>query len=610
MLAVVLAVALPSVALAAAPPARAELTPRELVVDTPARLTITIDGKPDGIEPPSFRVPGADVRYRGQMVRATIVNGKARNELAFQYSIVPSATGTLEIPPIEIETAMGTARTQPLRATVTQQPSSPSSTGGSSAPVTDDDRSPAEPTRAFVKLELPARTLYVGEALPVKIRAYFRAGTSATLPGAPMLSSDAFTMSELADKPAQSEVQIRGETYLQATWTAILSPAKPFRGKLGVELPVELAYRETARQRRSLRDLMGSYPFGGRDPFGDAFIGGDPFAGFDIDIDSMFDVGPVQRREMKLRASAKALEVVEPPTAGRPPGYGGAVGTFELAVDPPAQEASVGEPITLSFRATGTGNFDRLSLTGIAESPELKTYPVKSTFASSAASNLTGTKRFTQTIVSTKAGAIEVPAVAISFFDPVARKYVTARTQPVTLDVGAARDTGSSASQPVTASERLDRGSYVDTLQPRYRQTAFWLVPGALALLTMGLVGAAWWRSNPRVAGLRTRHRIDRVVSHALADMDRAAAAGDSVGFFHAARTALQARLGPSFAIASDAVTAADVEARLGKRGDAIRSVFERADGIAYARGIGTSRSLDTWSALVRDELARLEVHP
>nr|MBA3458990.1 BatD family protein [Deltaproteobacteria bacterium] len=501
------------------------------------------------------------------------------------------------------------AHTAPIRATVADAParsSAPQASSGAREPA------PAEAARAFIKLEMPARTLYVGEAVPVKIRAYFRAGTSAGTRGPPTLSSDAFMLSELSDKPAQTQVEIRGENYLQATWTAVLSPAKPSKGKLGVELPVEIAYREQPRQRRSVVDMFGSDPFGGMDPFSDPFFGGDPFAGFDID--SMFDTGVVKRRELTLRTSARTVTVLEPPLDGRPAGYTGAVGTFDVAIDPPTGEPRVGEPLALTFRASGTGNFERVSITGVAESDALKTYSIKGTFTPSAASKLTGTKTFTQTIVPTRAGELEVPSVALSFFDPEKKTYVTTSTTPLKLDVRSARGAAAPGLDMPAASERaggralIDSGETQGALQPRFRQASFWILPGLLVLATGLLVGAAWWRRSPRIASVLASRRVDRAVHRSLLDMNRAAAAGDSPGFFVAARTVLQTRLGERFGIAPDAVTAADVDARLGARGAAIRSVFEHADGVEYAPGIASKQPLDHWRRIVREELARLEV--
>jgi hypothetical protein len=606
-------IALAAAALAApasagtAPAARVQLEPARPSVGEAAQLTVSFDG--DAATQPEIRIAGARVGFTGQMSRTSIINGAAKTESSFVYTVVPDRAGPLDIPAISVTTSVGMAISAPIRTTVTDAPAA-ATHGAAAAPAAP---ATAEPTRAFIKLELPAKSLVVGQAVPVKIRAYFRAGTAASTQGQPTLTSNAFTLSDVSDKPAQTQVQLHGTPYLQATWTAMISPAKPLTGKVGVELPVEIAYREPrAVRRRSLRDMLGSDPFGG-DPFaGDPFFDQDAFAG----IEEMLDVGPVKRRSLTLRADAGTLTVSEPPQAGRPAGFGGAVGTFALAMDPPkADDLRVGEPMTVTFRVTGTGNFDRVALAGIPDSQELKAYATKSELALKGTSPLTGTKTFTQTVVPTRAGTLELPPINFSYWNPATKAYVTAKTDVVALQIAGARAGGSvdgslastSVRDPAMAPNRLERGATASTLAPAFRQRGFWRLPGAIALVTLLGVGAAWWRRSPRIAARLSKRRVDRAVASARSAMERAARAKDPTLFFTAARAAFQARLGAGWGVLPEAVTAADVTAHLGPRGDAIRSVFERADSVTYARDVSTE-PLDHWRTVVRTELSNLEV--
>jgi len=607
------AIALPGTAAAAA---RAELRPdRELEVGTPAQLVVTVDR--EDAHPPAVRVPDATVHYTGQSTKITIVNGRAARETAFVYTLVPRETGALDVPAIHV----GTDTTAPLRATVV-------AAGSAAAQPTsrDHDTSSAtahEPTRAFIRLDVPKRTLYVGEAVPVRIRAYFRGGVSATLQGAPHVGSSAFTLSQLSDKPEQKQVDIDGVPYLQATWEAVLSPAKPTTDKLSIELPVEIAYRERRapqpraqgqrRARPSIRDLLGHDPFaafGDDDPsalFDDPFFD-DPFGG----MDTMFDIGAMRQQQLTLRDTATRTRIAELPEHGKPAGFSGAVGSFELSVDAPNGELRVGEPATVTFAVTGTGNFDRVELKGIAASTDWKVYAGKTELTADAGSAVSGTKTFTQTIVPTRDGSLELPAVSLAYFDPTSGTYRTTETKPVTLAVapapgGGAADPGLAASSVRDAGMRPNRtelGATRATLVPLIRQDRFWMWPGALAAVTALLLGGAFWR---RSAWVRERVRA-RGVAHEVGaqreKLERAARAGDAATFFDAARTALQLRLAAAWHVAPEAITAADVTARLGERGRAIREVFEQADQISYAHGIATPTALDRWRAIVDAQLA------
>jgi hypothetical protein len=439
----------------------------------------------------------------------------------------------------------------------------------------------------------------------VTIRAYFRGGTSATLDGQPHLDSDAFTLSQLSDKPAQTEVELHGERFLQATWTGVLSPAKPSSHALAVELPVELAYRTRVQhQHRTLRDVFGGDPFAG-DPFGDDsfadsfFDQEDPFA-------DMFDEGPVQEQHADLRGSVGMVTVSDLPVTGRPASFTGAVGAFAIAMDPPAGDARVGEPLQLTMHVTGTGNFDRVAIGGVLASPQVKTYELKSTFAAGR-KPLTGDKTFTQTIVPTKAGALELPPVELAYFDPGKHAYVVAKTTPVTVQVAPGVATpGLSATvrDPDMIPNRLVPGEIHATLAPLAWRPGFWALPGGLVLATALLAGAGVWRRSTERTRRANAQAVDRAVGEARSEMHAAADRGDRTAFFAAARSAVQHRLGAAWGIAPEAVTTSDVSAH--HADPELIALLEHADRVTYA-GDGASEPLDRWCALADRQLAHLE---
>lgn len=589
--------------------ARAQLA-GSLAAGQATQLDVTVDG--DATRPPDVHVAGARVQLNGQMSSTQIVNGASSHQTRFVYSIVPDATGPLDIPAISVATPTGVQQTAPIHATVSSSPSPSPNASPSAATAGATGRVIQSSAHAFITLDVPSHQLVVGQAVPVTIRAYFRAGTSATLDGAPHLTTDAFTLSNLSDKPAQTQVQRHGEPYLQATWTALLSPAKPSSGKLAVELPVELAYRAAPRpaQHRTLRDVFGA------DPFADAFGDSDPFAnmGMDMDLDSMFDIGPMQQVQVTLRGPTSTVTVVEPPPAGKPADFAGAVGAFALTVEPPSGTPRVGEPLTLAFHVTGTGNFDRVTGIALADAPGMKTYPAKADFVAGA-SALNGAKTFTQTIVPTRAGALSIPPATFSYFDPSKHAYVTAHTQPMSLTVeaapgGGAADPGLAASvrEPGMLPNRVDRGTAHTELVPLVDRVSTWIAIAVILALALLATLIAWSRRSHRIASVLASRRVDREVARAAEEMHRAADVEDPVAFFTAARRALQTRLAASWHTRADAITAHDVSARLGPRGETIREVFEHADGLAY--GAATTEPLDYWDDVVRTELAHLEVSP
>lgn len=612
--AIAAAVAVPGIASAAA---RVELRPAgELVVDTPARLMITVDGAAGA--PPRFDIRGARVAFNGQANRTVVANGQLTRETVLMYTVTPQRTGALDIPAIRV----GGEQTEPVHATVVAQPSGSSSSTSSASTTRGAPAHADEPARAFVRIDAPKRTLYVGEAVPVKIRAYFRAGVAAALQGAPHLTSSAFTLDRLSDKPAQQQIEIDGVPYLQATWTAVLSAAKPTTDKVTIELPVEISYRERrpAARRRSVRDLFPDDPFGDMgffddDPmgaFGGAFFDDDAFAGFD----SMFDLGDVRRQQLTLRSTAAKTQIAELPEKGRPDAFGGAVGDFELAVDAPKAQLRVGEPATLTFRVTGTGSFDHVAIAGVPASADWKVYPGKSEVVLDKDGATSGTKTIEQTIVPTHAGTLEIPGVALDFFDPRRGAYRTVQTQPIRVDVAAAVGGGAAdpdlASSSIRASDmspnRVAASRGHSTLTPLVQQSSFWMYPGVLVLLTALQLGIAWHRRSAWAQDKWRARRVSRGVRREQRQLAVAERSGDGAAFFEAARRSLQLALAEQWGVRPESITAADVQSRLGDDGEPICELFDHADHVKYTHHVDDPESLHRWRAVVDSQLKKWEV--
>ena len=64
-----------------------------------------------------------------------------------------------------------------------------------------------------MRVTMPKHSLYVGELVPVQVKAYFRAGTAASLNGLPLLGSDAFSLGKLGEHPAQSQEMVDGQPF-------------------------------------------------------------------------------------------------------------------------------------------------------------------------------------------------------------------------------------------------------------------------------------------------------------------------------------------------------------------------------------------------------------
>jgi hypothetical protein len=82
--------------------------------------------------------------------------------------------------------------------------------------------------------------------------------------------------------------------------------------------------------------------------------------------------------------------------------------------------------------------------------------------------------------------------------------------------------------------------------------------------------------------------------------------AGDVGLFMTAARTALQIRLGQWWSMKPDAVTLAEVNARLDSSWDPVRDVFRVADQVAYSGLRAEVSALEGWRQIIHDQLQRV----
>ena len=114
---------------------------------------------------------------------------------------------------------------------------------------------------AFLRVVLPKQELTVGELVPVEVKAYFRAGVSASLNGLPMLSSDAFSLNKLSDQPEQTRESINGVPYTVVTWTSALSAVKAGDYPLNLDLPVMVRVQERAAKRAPRRRTRSVWRF-------------------------------------------------------------------------------------------------------------------------------------------------------------------------------------------------------------------------------------------------------------------------------------------------------------------------------------------------------------
>src|SRR5258706_7030092 len=147
-----------------------------------------------------------------------------------------------------------------------------------------------------------------------------------------------------------------------------------------------------------------------------------------FDLDLVSGSVPLDRSMALVRAAPLALEVLPLPAEGRPPGFVDAVGSFVLSAAAEPRELAVGERVKLVLVLEGTGNLARLALPRLDDLAGLHLL--------GRTEELSGNARSLHCeLVVDSPRAREIPAIALEFFDPDARAYRRANTQPIPLRI-------------------------------------------------------------------------------------------------------------------------------------------------------------------------------
>jgi len=607
-------------AAAKAPAITATLEPAEIAFGNAAQLTVTVQGQ--GQQAPEIpAVRGLSFQPVGQSSQIQVINGAMSANIIHTYIVSPTQLGTFTIPAIRAGSGGDSFETSPLVLKVLKRTGSSSSAApgsgqgqiGLPSPAVngsddEDNITPDKSSFGFLRLVAPKREYYVGELVPVELKAFFRAGVELRVDGLPRLNSDAFTMNKLGDQPARSQQVIGGVPYTVFTWATAITAVKAGEYEMSVEIPTTVTVRQRIQRPRT----------GAGSPFGNSLFD-------EVFNDAFFNnfFGSAAQNEVALSSQPSAVKILSVPVEDRPATFTGAVGKFDLAAEATPSQAAAGDPVTLNIRITGSGNFDRVVAPCLEKSDVWKTYKPTAKFAPEDSAGCSGTKSFDQALVPLQSGKLTLPALAFSFFDPETKHYVTRSARPMSIEVApgqtaSASATPSSATQlaPVVAPSadpgmvpnKLGPGRFTATLRPWFFNP--WLAAGAL-LPSLALLGVyAFLRRQHRLAN--DPHRLllantRRAVQAQVKSMESAAAQGAVSEFFAAARGALQNQLGLHWDLPAQTITLADINARMNGEAEGFRFVFELADEVTYTGRTFPAADLQKWQKIINAELKRLE---
>jgi hypothetical protein len=578
---------------ATAPSVNASIEPNQISVGESARLTILMSGR--GTLSVSLPVvPGLEFRVVGQSRQIQIINGITLESTSTIVRVTPQEPGVFTIPGLTPNSPPLVLRVSPsggrppapgTGAAPGAAPLIPGGGGASGMHLTPDGS-------AFVHLEMPKHEIYVGESVPVEVQVGMRDGFVESLNGLPKLNSNDFTLNNLSRQPERGPRTIDGKPFTVYTWRSLLAAVKPGTFSLSFETPLTVRIRTRPARESMLDDLLG-----------------DPF------LQNIF--GATVQKNITAASPAAEITVLPLPAQGRPPDFGGAVGSFKISTDVSSARNTQGDPLTLRLHVSGDGNFDRVETSMLGGDAQWKTYEPKATFKSTDPTGFRGEKTFEQPIIATQSGSRIIPPLVFSYFNPATRRYETAHSSPLSVTVSPAPSSPESEPPPTLAgTAAADRNG----LRPDHAVTearAASLVPpyfrplfaGGVSIVAL-VFGGGWaaLRRRERNANdiQRERQRLRLQLIHELLEaMASSSSAADTAVFFRSARSALQQGLSARWDLAPELITLEDIEARLqGADRDEVRQIFLLADEANYSGADLKAADFEHWTQAVRRHLA------
>jgi len=398
------------------PSVSAKVLTSEVVAGEFGNLIYTIDGGAADM-PRRIDTPGLEILHSKEHSSIEIVNGRQSLKTVHYYRFRGRETGSYTIPPVTITVDGETFETRAIEIEIVER---------------DESAGESATRPVFGKLELSKEEFYVNEIVPFTLIAYVRGRNSINDIVRPELEHESFVIKQFREVRTDGG-QLGNTYYSSATIPSNLFALKPGEHQLG---PAELG----------VRTLDSGDSFG--------------FSGF------------FQRAVLEEIATNAVTVTVNPLPSGAPESFTGGVGRFEMTGSPSTTEVSVGDPISMEFEVTGSGNFRTMSAPVFAASQDgvWKSYDPKKTLEEDEDSRGSEPEsvRFSRVIIP-QVETDTIPAFELTYFDPDEESYVTTATDPVSIRVAADPGGGTSAPVRLSGSSATELpGPAADSPTPRF----------------------------------------------------------------------------------------------------------------------------------------------
>ena len=327
-----------------------------------------------------------------------IINGKTTQRVTtiMTHTLTASQAGQIRLPSLTVEVEGEKYQTNPVTVNIIK-------------PGTTD--------QLDLEVTLSHQQCYVGQPVIMTVKFYISANIGEFQFNIPVFSDDAFYIEEpdvsnpqaklyrlntgITVMVSQYRIVHKDKDSILLSFSKVLIPKRS--GKIVMQ-PASVSAAVAVGQTRS------------RDPF-DSFFG-----------------GQTQYRRFMVTAEPLELEVSPLPQQDKPAQFYGLVGQYTISASATPTKVSVGDPITLTVKIGGSKYLKPVQWPALEQVSALAAnFKIPSQKASPTIDS--GFKVFTQTIRANNDQVSEIPPIPLAYFDTEQGRYVTAKTEPIKLEV-------------------------------------------------------------------------------------------------------------------------------------------------------------------------------
>ncbi|UCD94619.1 MAG: protein BatD [Candidatus Zixiibacteriota bacterium] len=368
-------------------------------------LTITVSGPQQNLPKPELpNLSMFDYYPQGTSTNISIVNGRVEAALAYNYLLTPRREGTFVIKPAVVvynqkryESNDATLKVLAAGATARHD----------KRPQEQPDTQEGDDRPIFLTAEVNKKRAYVNEQITLRVKFYHAVQLYSQPDYTAPQTTDFWT--DIIDPQKSYYEVVNGKRYKVIEINTALFPTRSGDLKIGSAMVTA-----TVPSKRRSRRL-------------------DPF--------TVFDDFFVQGEKVTARSKPLSVTVRPLPAEGKPTDFSGTVGNFKISSSVDKAAVEVNQPVTVTYKITGTGNIATVAEPAIGDLKDFRIYRASSSEKVSKLNGVIGgTKIFEEAYIPKRAGKLTIPPVEFSFFDPTSGSYKVFSTRAIILNVTPAEE--------------------------------------------------------------------------------------------------------------------------------------------------------------------------